>query len=34
MFWKEVNEVKEGKVDSCSRMKDGKRRIPLEDDKI
>ena len=28
MFWKEVSNAKGGKVDSCSRVKDGNGRLP------
>ena len=27
LFWKEVSNVKGGKVESCSRIKDGNRRL-------
>ena len=27
LFWKEVSKAKGGKVESCSRVKDGKREV-------
>ena len=27
LFWKEVSDAKEGKVESCSRVKDGNGRL-------
>ena len=32
--WKEVSKVNEGKVDNCSRMKDGYGRLALGEDKV
>ena len=31
LFWKEVSKVNGGKVESCSRAKDGKRRLALSE---
>ena len=28
-FWKEMSKMKGGKVESCSRIKDGNGRLPL-----
>ena len=32
LFWKEVSNVKGGKVDSCSRIKDGNGRLAQAED--
>ena len=32
-FWKEVSNAKEGKVESCSRIKDGNGRLAQGEDK-
>ena len=34
LFWKEVSNVKEGKVESCSRIKDGNGRLAQGEDKV
>ena len=34
LFWKEASNAKEGKVNSCSRIKDGNRRFVLEEIKV
>ena len=32
LFWKEVSNAKEGKVESCSRVKNGNGRLAQEDE--
>ena len=34
LFWKEVSNVKRGKVESCSRIKDGNGRLKQGEDKV
>ena len=34
LFWKEVSNVKGGKVESCSRIKDGNGRLAQDDDEV
>ena len=34
LFWKEVSNVKGGKVESCSRIKDGSGRLGKVEDKV
>ena len=34
LFWKEVSKVNEGKVENCSRIKDGNGRPVLEEEEV
>ena len=34
LFWKEVSNAKGGKVESCSRVKDGNGRLNQGEDKV
>ena len=34
LFWKEVSKVNGGKVENCSRVKDGKGRLTLGEDEV
>ena len=34
LFWKEVNNAKSGKVESCSRIKDGNERLAQGRDEV
>ena len=34
LFWKEVNNAKGGKVESCSRIKDGNGRLAQGEDEV
>ena len=34
LFWKEVSKVNGGKVESCSRIKDGNGRLALGKDEV
>ena len=34
LFWKEVSNAKGGKVESCSRIKDGNRRLAQGEDEV
>ena len=34
LFWKKVSEVNGGKMESCSRIKDGNGRPTLEEDEV
>ena len=34
LFWEEVSKVNEGKMESCSRIKDGNERLALGKDEI
>ena len=34
LFWKEVSKVNEGKVESCSRIKDGNGGLALGEDEV
>ena len=34
LFWKEGSKVNGGRVESCSRIKDGNRRLALGEDKV
>ena len=34
LFWKEVSKVNGGKAESCSKIKDGNRRLVLEEAEV
>ena len=34
LFWKEVNNAKEGNVESCSRIKEGNGRLAQVEDEV
>ena len=34
LFWKEGNKVKGGKVESCTKLKDGNGRLTLGEDEV
>ena len=34
LFWKEVSNAKGGKVESCSRIKDGNRKLVKGEDEV
>ena len=34
LFWKEVNNAKEGNMESCSRIKDGNGRLVQGEDEV
>ena len=34
LFWKDVSNAKRGKVESCSRIKDGNRRLAQGEDEL
>ena len=34
LLWKETNKAKEGKMESCSKIKDENRRLALGEDRV